>query len=99
MSIYRGMFEACAVTVDLDGEPSSPYYSKDEMDTYIDEYFKDNLSKYVSSYTVEYSFLNADGNICSLNCNRIQIHLTADINTFYKYDKTQTFLIVDGDTL
>ena len=100
MSIYKGMFEACTVSVDNQGEPIKPYYNSFEMRVYIDTYFKKNLSKYVKNYTVTYGFVTDNDKIaCKKECRRVKIRLTANINTFYRYDKTQIFTIADGDLL
>ena len=99
MSIYKGMFEACTVSVDSNGEPIKPYYDQSEMNNYIESYFKTNLSKYSKNYTVKYIYLNDNNQVCKFNCRRISIQLTAPINIFYSYDKTQVFSIMDGDSL
>lgn len=99
MSIYRGMFEACSATVGYDGNPSFPYYDANKMNSYLDEYFTQNLARYVKEYSYTYDFLNENASICVNYCGKVQIHLTANINSFYKYDKTQIFSIVDGDSL
>ena len=99
MSIYKGMFEACAVSVDRNGEPIDPYYNPTEMKNYIDSYFKENLSKYTKSYNVAYKYLSDDDSVCKIECRKVEIRLTAKINTFYEYDKRQVFTIVDGDNL
>ena len=99
MSIYRGMFEACSVTIDHNGEPSFPYYDWREMNSYLNDYFDQNLSRYVKDYTFSFNFVDENGTICDLYCTKVQINLKADINPFYKYDKAQTFSIVDGDSL
>ena len=100
MSIYKGMFEACAVTVDENGEPVNPYYNMDKMDNYINTYFKTNLSKYTKDYTVTYRYIGGTNTfICRSECRNITITLKAKINAFYDYEKTEMFSIKDGDTL
>ena len=99
MSTYRGMFEACAVTIDRNGEPSFPYYDWYEMQSYLNNYFDQSLSIYVKDYSFSFNFVNENEEICDVYCTKVQVHLTASINPFYSYDKTQTFSIVDGDSL
>ena len=100
MSVYKGMFEACAVTVDENGEPTNPYYNMDKMDNYINNYFKTNLSKYSKNYTVNYLYTGgASSFICRSECKTIQITLNAKINMFFDYKKTEIFTIQDGDAL
>ena len=99
MSLYKGMFEACSVTVGTNGEPVMPYYNMIEMRSYLDGYFKDNLDRYVKNYSYTYRFLTPDNTRCTNQCQKVEIKLTANINFLYKYDRTETFTIVDGDTL
>lgn len=100
MSIYKGMFEACAITVDQNGEPVLPYYDKDKMHVYIDDYFKVNLSKYCKNYSVSYIYPGGTTSfICKENCQNIQITLNAKINSFYEYKNTGVFTIKDGEIL
>ena len=99
MSLYKGMFEACSVTVGTNGEPVMPYYNEIEISSYLDGYFKDNLSRYTKDYTYTYDFLTSDNTVCRSQCRKIQIRLSANINFLYKYDQTEIYTIVDGDTL
>ncbi len=100
MSIYKGMFEACTITVNNNGEPTSPYFNMDKMETYINEYFKTYLSKYCKDYQVSYMYIGGTNTlICASECRTILITLKAKINMFYDYDKTEIFTIQDGDAL
>ena len=99
MSLYKGMFEACSVTVGTNGEPVMPFYNMIEMKSYLDGYFKENLNKYVKNYTYSYYFLSSPNTYCTTLCRKVEIRLTANINSLYKYDRTEVFTIVDGDTL
>ena len=101
MAAYKGMYEACSITVDSNGEPTLPYFNSSKMQTYLDDYFKENLSKYVKDYSVSvkyYSF-SPRQKLCKKNCQHLKVSLTAKINTFYSYSKSQIFSITDGDTL
>ena len=99
MSLYKGMFETCTITINKNGEPIVPYFNQLEMSLFLKGYFSENLSKYTKSYKYTYKFLTDSGAFCLDQCRRVQIRLQADINTFYKYDKVQTFAVVDGDSL
>ena len=100
MSIYKGMFEACTITIDESGEPTNPYFNMDKMEKYINDYFKTNLSKYSKNYTVNYTYIGGDNTfICQSECRIIMINLKAKINMFYDYNKTEIFTIKDGDAL
>ena len=93
-SIYKGMLEASVLTISDNGEPVVPYYNKLKLENYVDEYLKKNLSKYIKNYTVNTKYYNDNSyNVCVENCHKASITLKANINAFYKYDKTQTFLI------
>ena len=99
MSLYKGMFEACSVTVGTNGEPVMPFYNMIEMKSYLDGYFKENLNKYVKNYTYSYYFLSSPNTYCTTLCRKVEIRLTENINSLYKYYRTEVFTIVDGDTL
>lgn len=100
MSVYKGMFEACAVTVDENGEPCVPYYNMEKMKYYIENYFKTNLSKYTSDYKVSYMYQGGIGTfVCKSECKSIQISLKAKINLFFDYNNMEIFTIQDGDQL
>jgi len=100
MSIYKGMFESCVITVDNNGDPITPYFDSAQIKFLVDNYLKDNLSKYSKDYSVSYKFLSSNNSLlCKKNCRRIKITLTAKINSFYKYDNSQTFAVADGDVL
>ena len=94
MSIYKGMLEASVLTIDDDGEPVVPYYDKNTFDNYVDDYLRDKISKYTKDYTVTTSYYaDSSDTVCEDVCRKVSINLNAKINTFYKYDKTQTFLV------
>ena len=98
MSIYKGMFEACTITVDANGEPTTPYFNKEKMDNYIDNYFKVNVSKYTKDYTVTCMYFGGTNSfVCTSECKNVFITLKAKINAFYDYEKTEMFSIKDGD--
>ena len=100
MSVYKGMFEACAITVNDKGEPVTPYFNMEKMKNYIDNYFKVNLKKYTNNYKVTYSYIGGVGTfICRSNCKTIQINLNAKINLFFDYNNSEIFTIKDGDNL
>ena len=99
MFLYKGMFEACSVTIGTNGEPVMPFYNMIEMKSYLDGYFKENLNKYVKKYTYSYHFLTPTNTYFTTLCRKVEIRLTANINSLYKYDRTEVFAIVDGDTL
>lgn len=99
MSMYKGLLEACTVTVDNYGDPIKPYFDT-LMTTYHVLQFKNNISKYTKDYSLTYKFLtDNDKIVCKKECRRLRVTLTAKINGFYNYNNTQTFAIMDGDNL
>ena len=95
MSIYKGLFEASVITIDDSGEPTMPYFNKVKVESYVDTYLKDNLSKYSKNYTVDVSYPSSKEDAPT----RVQIGLTAEINTFYSYQKERVFYIESADNL
>ena len=94
MSIYKGMLEASVLTISDDGEPVVPYYNKVRFEEYVDSYLKQNISKYLKEYTVNTKYYSDDlYTVCESSCRKVSINLKANINVFYKYDKTQIFVI------
>lgn len=94
MSIYKGMLEASVLTISDNGEPVVPYYNKVTLEKYVDDYLKENISRYTKEYTVNTKYFNDDSyTICESNCHKVSINLKTTINAFYKYDKTQTFVV------
>ena len=68
MSIYKGMIEASVVTINDQGEPIIPYYSQTTLNSYVDDYLKTNISKYVKEYTLNTLYLEDNlYNVCDEN--------------------------------
>lgn len=98
MSIYKGTFEASTISVDENGESIKPYYDKIVLDSYLNTIFKENLSKYVKDYTYEVCYTN-NGFYCSEECRSVKVTLIADINYFYKYEKSKIFTVISKEEL
>lgn len=94
MSIYKGMLEASVITVDKNGESITPYYDKEVLENYITTYLENNIKRYVSDYTVDINYLDDDE-----TSREVSISLKANINYFFKYDKTRTFSVMSKDEL
>ena len=95
MSIYKGLFEASVITIDDNGEPTTPYFNKVKVESYVDTYLEENLSKYSKNYTVDVSYPS----LLEDAPTRVQIGLTAEINTFYSYQKERIFYIESAENL
>ena len=95
MSVYKGMLEASVLTITDTGEPIVPYFNKDQLTTYVSEYLDQNISRYTTDYNIETTYYNPTTNkVCNASiCRQIRLRLVAKINTFYSYDKTQTFTV------
>lgn len=100
MSIYKGMLEASVLTIDESGEPVVPYYSKEIVQEYVVNYLEKNLKRYTKDYTVNTDFVDENqSQYCTDFCREVKITLKAKINFFYKYEKTQRFLVVTKDQI
>ena len=98
MSVYKGMLEASVLTISESGEPVIPYYNQSTLETYIDNYLKENISKYTTKYTVKTAYFESNSqNICINYCRSVSINLKAKIYLFYDYNKTQTFVVRSAD--
>jgi len=95
MSIYKGLFEASVITIDDNGEPTTPYFNKARVEAYVDSYLEENLSKYSKDYTVELSYPSSREDSPS----KVKIGLSAKINTFYSYQKERIFYIESAENL
>ena len=95
MSIYKGMLEACLITINSSGEPVFPYFDKDLIDDYVVNYLDKNISRYSRNYSVKTTYLtkNATNYVCSNKCTVLKISLNAKINAFLDYSKDQTFIV------
>lgn len=100
MSIFKGMLEASVMTIDINGNPSVPYYNKNRVIEYSETYLSKNISRFTKEFTVDIVFYNKEtGLLCDENCEKVKISLNAKINTFYSYDKSQTFVIRNKDEI
>ena len=101
MSIYRGVFEASTITVNSSGDPVVPYYNEELLETYLVQYFKENLKNYVTDYEVRIYFFNRENDsLCFTHeCRDINLTLKADINTFFKFEKSQDFSVFERGEL
>lgn len=99
MSIYKGMLEASVLTIDENGEPVVPYYGKEAVESYLKEYLGKNISNYAKDYTINANFHDENGEYCTDYCREVAITLHAKINFLYKYEKTQTFLVIGRDQI
>lgn len=101
MSIYKGMLEACLITVNTSGEPIFPYFDKTQINDYVVNYLDKNISRYSRDYEVKTTYLvkNLDTMICSNKCTVLKISLKARINAFLDYEKDQTFVVRSEEEL
>lgn len=98
MLLYKGVIENSCMTIDQSGSAVRPYFSKEELKREVEEYFEENLKRYVAHYTVNYYFYNtSDKSYCTSDyCRAVKISLKANINIFFKYEKAREFYVVGG---
>lgn len=96
MSIYKGVFEASLITIDESGHQIEPFYNKAVLEHYLVTYLKDNLDKYDVSYKVKIYYFDRDNNeLCyDERCRDVNVTLKANINYFFKYEKSQNFSVL-----
>lgn len=100
MSIYKGMLEASIITINDDGEPMIPYFNKETINYYVDSYLENNIKKYAKNYTLNIEYLDKfTDDFCTENCRKIKLNLHTRINTFFTYDKDQSFVIKSYEEL
>lgn len=94
-NMYKGMFEACVITIGNDGNDLSPYFDKNLLKTYVIEYFDSSVKRYSPNYKASLFFLNSpDEVLCTnIDCNKVTINLDAPINSFFHFQKSRSFFI------
>ncbi len=95
--ISNGIFESAAYTIDSFGNPTTPYFDEEMLETYVSTYFKENLTRYVLYYEARIYFFNNDANetICTdKKCSCVKITLKCDINFLFHYEKGQNFYLI-----
>ena len=95
LNMYRGVVETTLITIDDSGEPTFPYIDEVTLKRNVDEYFKENLTRYVTHYTTGiYYFDLEDELMCTTHhCSGVKITLKADINYFFHYENAKSFYV------
>lgn len=94
LSIYKGMLEACVLTVDEDGEPVKPYYSHEKIDEYVVNYLNESIKRYSNSYSLTTEYYDENFKEKTDTYSRgIAINLKAKIYSYRTYEKEQRFSI------
>ena len=102
MSSYRGMFEACVVTVGDDGNPIYPYFSQPRLASYISKFIGEKVNRYATNYTLDVVFYLQDGTTkCTSTdlARNVKISLDASINFLFNYSSQKSFSISDRSSL
>lgn len=100
LSIYKGMLEACVITVDTKGEPIKPIYNKQKVEDYVLTYLEENIKKYSKNFDLKTTYYDENfKNKTNVEIRGISITLNAKINSFYTYEKEQRFSIWSKDNL
>lgn len=96
MSTYKGLYEVCAVTVGVDGEPIYPYFDKNILTNYVSDFIEQNVRKFVPSYDLSIKFYTLGETYeCQEDdlARTVKVKLKARINYLFTFDKEQTFSI------
>ena len=95
LCMYKGIIEFSISQIDDNGEPVEPHFDKERLENYLASYFEENLTKYVTHYTVAiYYFDNDDQTICTDTCcTSVRISLDCEINYFFHYTKAKNYHI------
>jgi len=95
LNINRGLFESSVVYIDELGNPIKPYFDENTLETYLVNYANNNFSKYSNDYHLTILYLSADGDEYCFDgmCEKVNVKLTAKINSFFNYQKSKTYYI------
>lgn len=79
-------------------EDEEPYFDQDMVINTYNTYFKNEASKYVKDYVINYYFYNTkDGGVCDIkNCQGVEINIEATLLFFHDYKKTIYYEIKEG---
>ena len=68
------------------------------MRHHLDDYYREQLSKYVDKYSVDYYFYNqSDDSIClSPYCDALEIEVNCTITMGYQYHRVMYYELVRG---
>ncbi len=93
MSTYKGLYEACAITVGSNGEPVYPYYDQQLLTDYVTEFVAENVGKYVTSYDLSIKFYDINGTK-EVGVNDLartaKVYIKTKINLLFTYEKEQS---------
>ncbi len=99
MSMYKGLFESCTVTIDQNGEPIFPYYNQSLLEETAQSYVDENIGKLTPSYTLTINFYKENGySHCSKRdlARCVKLKLETRINYLFSYEKEQVYMIQEG---
>jgi len=94
--LYKGVIESSIAFINEDGSPNeNPYFYKETLERNVDEYLFDNLTRYVTSYTVSFNFFHRDNGLTctSKECQAVKITLDCKINYLFSYTKARNYYI------
>ena len=99
LSMHRGVFEASIVSLDSSSSSEQPYFDESLLEGYVVDYLKRNISSYQKDYSVKIAYFDAKTYEPrnDHHADAVRISIKADINTFYKYEKSRFFTIEKGD--
>lgn len=103
MDSYKGMYEACVITIDSEGEPIKPYFDQTLIRYYLAEYLEPNVKKYTTDYFMNVKFYTGDNDVqCKSErdkARKVRVFLEASINFLFGYSKGRNFVIKERTEL
>ncbi len=95
--LLRAPIELAIITIDENGE-TNPYFDEDKVVENLDNYFKNNLPRFVHDYTYEYYFSYKDkGGYClDHKCDAFKVSLKAKISGMFTFNKAKAYFISEG---
>lgn len=95
--LLRAPIELAVKTIDEDGE-NIPYFDEGVIAENLENYFVNNLPRYVHDFEYEYYFSYKDkGGYClDHKCNALKVSLKARISGLFTYNKAKTYFINEG---
>lgn len=90
------LFELSIPLVNVD--ETNVYFDKNKLESYVLDYYQDNLSNYFKNYDVTFYYYNqVDGSICvNEQCNAVEITVDGIYMFNFHYERSITYEIHKG---
>ncbi len=99
MMLPRALFESSVITFDEEmGDNFYPYFEERYIYEVVEEYFRENLLQYVTSYRYGILFYQDDDlSICREKCRTVKISLECKIMGIYDYHNAMTYSLLNQE--